>query len=98
MGTGILGRYKNFNNPQGNSPLASSSSQFTSAATLYPDNEDLNRDNTLNETESYYEYDIDLKPGMDVGITPFITDKRVIRVVSQDGYKDLRTGSCSAFL
>jgi cell surface protein SprA len=85
MGTGILGRYKNYNNPQGNSPLASSSSQFTSAATLYPDNEDLNRDNTLNETESYYEYDIDLKPGMDVGITPFITDKRVVRVASADG-------------
>lgn len=85
LGTGILGRYKNFNNPQGNSPLASSSSQFTSAATLYPDNEDLNRDNTLNETESYYEYDIDLKPGMDVGITPFITDKRVVTVNAADG-------------
>jgi cell surface protein SprA len=85
LGTGILGRYKNFNNPQGNSPLASTSSQFTSAATLYPDNEDLNRDNTLNETESYYEYDIDLRPGMDVGITPYITDKRVITVTAADG-------------
>lgn len=85
LGTGILGRYKNFNNPQGNSPLATASSQFTSAATLYPDNEDLNRDNTLNETESYYEYDIDLKPGMGVGITPFITDKRTVTVNAADG-------------
>ncbi|MDB5211009.1 MAG: sprA, partial [Sediminibacterium sp.] len=85
LGTGILGRYKNFNNPQGNSPLATSNSQFTSAATLYPDNEDLNRDNTLNETESYYEYDIDLKPGMDVGVTPYITDKRVVTVNAADG-------------
>ncbi len=86
-GTGILGRYKNFNNPQGNSPIATTGGQFTSAATLYPDNEDLNRDNTLNETESYYEYEIDLKPGMDVGVTPFVTDKRVISVNSPDGVR-----------
>ncbi|MFM7720920.1 MAG: cell surface protein SprA, partial [Sediminibacterium sp.] len=46
----ILSRYKYFNNPQGNSALAGNS-QFSSAATLLPDNEDLNRDNTLNETE-----------------------------------------------
>jgi cell surface protein SprA len=85
LGTGILGRYKNFNNPQGNSPVATTGGQFTSAATLYPDNEDLNRDNTLNETEAYYEYEIDLKPGMDVGITPYITDKRVVTVNSADG-------------
>jgi cell surface protein SprA len=36
-GTGILGRYKNFNNPQGNSPIATTNGLFTSAATLYPD-------------------------------------------------------------
>ncbi|MFW2476031.1 MAG: cell surface protein SprA, partial [Sediminibacterium sp.] len=70
-GTGILGRYKNHNNPQGNSPIATTGGQFTPAATLYPDNEDLNRDNTLNETEAYYEYEVNLRPGMDVGITPY---------------------------
>ena len=85
QGTGILGRYKNFNNPQGNSPVATTGGQFTSAATLYPDNEDLNRDNTLNETEAYYEYEIPLKPGMDVGLTPYITDKRRVTVNSADG-------------
>ncbi len=87
LGTGILGRYKNFNNPQGNSPIATTGGQFTSAATLYPDNEDLNRDNTLNETESYYEYEINLQPGMDVGITPYITDKRKVTVNSADGVR-----------
>ncbi|MEI8099910.1 MAG: cell surface protein SprA, partial [Sediminibacterium sp.] len=85
IGTGILGRYKNINNPQGNSPLANTTGQFTPAATLYPDNEDLNRDNTLNETEAYYEYQVDLKPGMDVGVTKYITDKRRISVNSADG-------------
>lgn len=86
-GTGILGRYKNINNPQGNSPIATGNSQFTAAATLYPDNEDLNRDNTLNETEDYYEYQVQLKPGMDVGNTPYITDKRVVTVNSADGVR-----------
>ena len=79
-GTGILGRYKSFNNPQGNSPVANTNSQFSPAATLYPDNEDLNRDNTLNETEEYYQYAIDLKPGMDIGNTKYITDVQRINV------------------
>ncbi len=87
LGTGILGRYKDFNNPQGNSPISNNNSQFTNAATLYPDNEDLNRDNTLNETESYYEYEIQLKPGMDVGNTPYITDKKRVTVNSADGIR-----------
>lgn len=85
VGTGILGRYKNYNNPQGNSPVSSTNSQFSSAATLYPDNEDLNRDNTLNETEEYYDYQIDIKPGMDVGNTKYITDKRVVNVTYANG-------------
>ena len=75
---GILQRYKFYNNQQGNSPVSSASSLYSSAATLYPDNEDLNRDNTLNETEEYYEYEIDMKPGMDAGLTKYITDKRII--------------------
>jgi cell surface protein SprA len=83
--TGILGRYKNYNNPQGNSPIATTSSQFSSAATLYPDNEDLNRDNTLNETEEYYEYEFDLRPGMAAGVTPYITDSKVVNVTYANG-------------
>ncbi|MEP6465760.1 MAG: cell surface protein SprA [Parafilimonas sp.] len=84
-GTGILGRYKDYNNPQGNSPVSTSSSQFSPAATLYPDNEDLNHDNTLNETEEYYEYEVDLKPGMGVGNSKYITDQRVVNPRLADG-------------
>ena len=84
-GTGILGRYKNYNNPQGNSPVATGNSPFSPAATLYPDNEDLNRDNTLNETEQYYEYEIDLKPGMAVGLTKYITDEKTVTPRLADG-------------
>lgn len=76
----ILQRYKAFNNPSGNSPVASASSSLSSAATLYPDNEDLNRDNTLNETEAYFEYEVDFTKNMTVGITPYLTDKRQVNV------------------
>ena len=82
QGTGILGRYKNYNNPQGNSPVAGNTT-FTSAATLYPDAEDLNRDNTLNQTEEYFQYIVDIKPDgapqMNIG-SNFIIDKKVVSV------------------
>lgn len=82
---GILARYKHFNNPQGNSPIASGGA-FSPAATLTPDNEDLNRDNTINETEQYYEYEIDLQPRMHAGQgLPYITDERTISVKYADG-------------
>jgi cell surface protein SprA len=85
--TGILGRYKYFNNPQGNSALAGTS-QFSSAATLLPDNEDLNRDNTLNETEAYFEYEIDLqKNKLAVGSTRYVTDSKTVSVTLADGSK-----------
>ncbi|HEX6916243.1 MAG TPA: cell surface protein SprA [Chitinophagaceae bacterium] len=81
--TGILARYKNYNNPHGNSPVATTSSEFSSAATLYPDNEDLNRDNTLNENEEYYEYEINLTKNMPVG--NYVVDKRSVPVRYANG-------------
>jgi len=79
----ILARYKKFNNPQGNSPIADNKSQFSTAATMYPDQEDLNRDNTLNETEEYFQYVVDLKPPtdpeMNIG-SNYIVDKKSVRV------------------
>lgn len=85
VGAGILQRYKDFNNPQGNSPIAGTNAELSAAATLYPDNEDLNRDNTLNETEAYYEYEIDLSKNMDVGVTKYVTDKRSLTVRYANG-------------
>jgi len=87
---GILARYKNFNSPQGNSPIAKAGSNFASAFTLYPDSEDLNRDNTLNEAEEYFQYRIDFKPSgdpiMQVGQN-FIADKKAVTVTLSDGTK-----------
>lgn len=83
-GTGILGRYKNINNPHGNSPVSNNSSQFINAFTQYPDAEELNRDNTLNEVEEYFQYKVDIQPNMTTG-TNFITDKRIVPVSLADG-------------
>jgi cell surface protein SprA len=84
---GILERYKNYNSSEGNSPI-SDGGQFSNAATLYPDAEDLNRDNTLNETEEYFQYIVDIKPSaapeMSVG-TNYIVDKKVVTVNLPNG-------------
>jgi len=86
-GANILSRYKFFNNPQGNSALAGNS-QFSSAATLLPDNEDLNRDNTLNETEAYFEYEVELQKGrIGVNTTRYVTDTKTVNVTLADGSK-----------
>lgn len=82
---GILGRYKKFNDPQGNSPITSSTSAFSSAATTIPESEDINRDNTLNESEDYFQYRIDLDPTqMNVG-SNFIASKQTRNVKLPNG-------------
>ncbi|MFM1793694.1 MAG: cell surface protein SprA [Bacteroidota bacterium] len=88
---GILSRYKNFNNPQGNSPIARPGDAFASAFTLYPDSEDLNRDNTLNEAEEYFQYRIDLKPNTDPSMQVgqnFIADRKIVGVTLADGTRE----------
>ncbi|WP_460583840.1 T9SS outer membrane translocon Sov/SprA [Hymenobacter arcticus] len=74
--TQILGRYKDYDNYDGNSP---ENSQLSSTA--YPDKEDLNRDNVIQTTEQYYEYPIHLVPGqLNIGQN-YITDKVTTQVV-----------------
>ncbi len=80
---GILQRYKNINNPHGNSPVANNT-EFVNAFTQYPDAEELNRDNTLNEVEEYFQYEVDIQQNMSVG-SNYITDKRVVNVNLADG-------------
>jgi len=61
-GAGILQRYKKFNNPHGNSPVVGASQTYSNAATNIPESEDINRDNTLNESEDYFQYQVDISP------------------------------------
>lgn len=74
----ILKRYKNFNGPDGNSPTSEQSPEdYPTSATTIPNNEDINRDYTLNEAENYYQYKVHLSEGMDIENHPFIIDKVV---------------------
>ncbi len=76
----VLGRYINFNNPQGNSPVQSGSNTFSNSFTNIPESEDINRDNTLNENESYFQYRVEIKPNMQVGEN-YIVNKQTTNVV-----------------
>jgi cell surface protein SprA len=63
MQASILERYKYFNLPEGNSPTAEMSEEtYPTQATPIPNNEDINRDGTLNENERYFQYRISLRP------------------------------------
>ncbi len=72
--TSILEGYKKYNAPDGNSVTSGSSAP--SSATNIPDGEDINKDNTLNEAENYYQYRVRINPGeMNIGQN-YITDIR----------------------
>lgn len=60
----ILERYKNYNGMENNTPVISGSDKIARSGSSYPDNEDLNSDNTISELEEYYEYEVNLKPGI----------------------------------
>ncbi|MCU0328037.1 MAG: cell surface protein SprA [Chitinophagales bacterium] len=71
----IAGLYKDFNGVENNTPLATSTASIVPSNYTFADNEDLNRDNTLNEEESYYQYRVELYKGMDVSNHPYIISK-----------------------
>lgn len=59
----IVDRYKFYNNPEGNSRVdADNTESYPTAASAYPNVEDINKDNTLSEAENYYQYVIELEP------------------------------------
>ena len=69
----ILERYKNYNGPEGNSSTETVDG-FTASSSNVPDKEDANRDQTLNKTESYFQYKISMRPNdLEIGKN-FVTD------------------------
>ncbi|WP_370622835.1 T9SS outer membrane translocon Sov/SprA [Winogradskyella forsetii] len=56
----IFERYKRYNGLQGNTP--DTFTDTNRGSTTQPDVEDINRDNTMNTIDSYYEYEIDITP------------------------------------
>ncbi|MGL2965712.1 cell surface protein SprA [Flavobacterium sp. XGLA_31] len=75
----VFQRYKNYNNVQGNSPV--NVTDNNRGSTTLPDVEDVNRDNTMNTVDAYYEYAIDIKPNMQVGEN-YVTDVREVPNIS----------------
>ncbi len=67
----IFNRYKNYNGLEGNSPV--DVTDGNRGSTTLPDVEDINRDNTMNTVNAYYEYSVDIKPNTQVG-DKFVTD------------------------
>jgi len=83
----ILERYRLFDGKEGNTAANVDNNQFSHGSNL-PESEDLNRDNTLNETEEFFRYKIDLFNGMDVDNNAFITDKVTAVVKFRNGVED----------
>ncbi|MFZ0282979.1 MAG: cell surface protein SprA [Bacteroidales bacterium] len=73
---GILERYKEYNGVDGNSPTSKMSIEpYPTTGSTLPDMEDINRDNTLSETESYYQYRISIRPENMVVGSNYIVDE-----------------------
>jgi len=87
----VLERYKFYNGNEGNSPVEVSNTNRGSSS--QPDVEDINRDNTMNTVDSYFEYRIPIYRGMSVenntggangGAQDYITDVKESTVTLQD--------------
>ena len=82
----ILSRYKNYNNTQGNSQTINQSPEsYPTSSTAYPDVEDINKDQTMNTVESYFEYKISMNKNDLVVGNNFIVDKKITQIPLKDG-------------
>ena len=83
--TEILDRYLNFNNMDGNSVTTDQSPEsYPTSSTTIPNTEDINKDNTLSESESYFQYKVPLFPNMDIGDS-YISDVFTANVKTENG-------------
>jgi cell surface protein SprA len=64
-GNSVVGRYKNYNGTQGNSPV--NVADTNRGSTTFPDVEDINRDNTMNTINAYYKFEVNIQPNQQVG-------------------------------
>jgi cell surface protein SprA len=80
-GSYIHERYKKFQLPEGNSPEA----DIAAANSQFPNSEDINNDNTLNQSESYFQYKVSIrKNDFQLG-NNYITDSIRVNVSVPNG-------------
>jgi len=71
----ILERYKKYNGTEGNSPAAEQTNvNYMPQSTTLPNIEDINKDNTLSESERYYQYVVNLRRDQMVPGSNYITN------------------------
>lgn len=84
----LLERYKYYSRTEGNSPTSAQSPEsYPTAATSIPDVEDINDDNTLNETEAYYQYHLKIDRNNMVLGKNYISDIKKSEVTLLSGNK-----------
>ena len=82
----IISRYKLFNNTQGNSPtLNQSPESYPTSSSTYPDVEDINKDQTMNTVESYFEYKVSLNSSDLIVGQNYIVDQKDTQVTLDNG-------------
>ena len=82
----LITRYKDFNNTQGNSPTLNQSTEaYPTSSTTYPDVEDINKDQTMNTVESYYEYKISMNQANLRKGVGYIVDEKTTSVTLENG-------------
>lgn len=87
VNTGILERYKNFNNPEGNAPLSRQEQNNTNGVVQRrgnprPEKEDLNNNRSLETGETFYEFVLELNNNglgeLDMEASTFIKESREV--------------------
>ena len=84
---GVIKRYKRFNNPQGNTSGSTMPAEsYPVSAKNNPDTEDINRDQSLNTTDSYFEYEVPInRANLNIDNNPYITDILEANVEAPNG-------------
>lgn len=81
----ILERYLRYNGTEGNSPVEVGDTNRGS--TTLPDVEDINRDNTMNTINSYYEYNVPFKQvngQLDTDNNKYVVDVKTLEITTPD--------------
>ena len=79
----IIERYRNYNGTEGNSPTQVTDTNRGNST--LPTTEDINRDNTMNTINSYFEYEVPFFPGMGIDNNRYITDVKELTTTLRNG-------------
>ncbi len=86
----IFDRYKKYNGVEGNTPDTFTDTQR--GTNTQPDVEDINRDNTMNTIDSYFEYELEITPSTLNIDNEFIVDTKNVEEVTGQNRRILPNG------